>query len=101
MYSKGPDNLKIMKDTINALPQFQEMKSKYSIHINICQECRTLFEKRKLDAVAAFEQDISTGLTVEGKVPRNAMIDLVPLLLENAIKWEFFIVVVMKCKVLT
>jgi syntaxin-binding protein 1 len=79
------DNLKLMKETISALPQFQEMKQKYSIHINVCQECKTLFEKRKLDAVAAFEQDISTGLTVEGKQPRNAMIDLVPLLLDNAI----------------
>ena len=45
-----------MKDTISALPQFQEMKAKYSVHINVCQECRTLFEKRKLDTIAAFEQ---------------------------------------------
>ena len=74
-----------MKDTIAALPQFQEMKAKYSIHINICQECRSLFEKRKLDAIAAFEQDIATGLTVDGKPPRNAMIDLVPLLLDTAL----------------
>ena len=47
-----------MKETISALPQFQEMKTKYSIHINVCQECKALFEKRKLDAVAAFEQVI-------------------------------------------
>lgn len=50
------DNLKQMKDTIAALPVFQEMKAKYSVHINICQECKNAFEKRKLDAVAAFEQ---------------------------------------------
>ncbi len=45
-----------MKETISALPQFQEMKSKYSVHINICQECKSIFEKRKLDKIAAFEQ---------------------------------------------
>ncbi len=54
--SKNVDNLKLMKDTITALPQFQEMKTKYAIHINICQECRAIFEKRKLDSIAAFEQ---------------------------------------------
>lgn len=45
-----------MKDTISSLPQFQEMKTKYSIHINICQECKQLFDKRKLNAIAAYEQ---------------------------------------------
>lgn len=84
------DNLKLMKDTISALPQFQEMKTKFSTHINICQECKVLFEKRKLASVAAFEQDIATGLTVDGRVPRNAMIDLVPLLLDTNISYFIF-----------
>ncbi|KAJ3101990.1 vacuolar sorting protein VPS33/slp1 [Phlyctochytrium planicorne] len=52
----GIQNLNQLKDTLTSLPEFQEMKSKFSVHINICQECKSLFERRKLDALAAVEQ---------------------------------------------
>ncbi|KAI8802520.1 Sec1-like protein [Cladochytrium replicatum] len=74
------DNLKNMKDTLSALPQFQEMKTKFSVHINICQECKQLFERRKLDKIAAVEQDLATGLTADGKPSKNVMTDMVPVL---------------------
>ncbi|KAJ3123490.1 vacuolar sorting protein VPS33/slp1 [Nowakowskiella sp. JEL0407] len=76
----GMDNLKEMKDTLSALPQFQEMKSKFSVHINICQECKSLFERRKLSLVASVEQDMATGETAEGKEPKNIFMDLVSAL---------------------
>ncbi|KAJ3409160.1 vacuolar sorting protein VPS33/slp1 [Chytridiales sp. JEL 0842] len=76
----GMDSLAQMKDTLTSLPEFQEMKAKFSIHINICQECKLIFERRKLDSVASVEQDLATGETADGKVPRNVMMDLVPLL---------------------
>lgn len=83
--AKGLENLAQLKDTLTSLPQFQEMKSKYSAHINICQECRSIFERRKLDSMAAVEQDLAMGETADGKAPRNVMIDMVPLLDDNAI----------------
>ncbi|KAJ8327543.1 hypothetical protein BDV3_003364 [Batrachochytrium dendrobatidis] len=76
----GIDSLKQMKDTLSSLPQFQEMKAKFAVHINICQECKSLFEKRRLDLAASVEQDLATGETSDGKPPKNAMLNLVPVL---------------------
>jgi syntaxin-binding protein 1 len=45
-----------MKDTLSALPQFQTLKAKFAIHINIAQECKSQFESRHLDTVAALQQ---------------------------------------------
>jgi syntaxin-binding protein 1 len=70
----------MMKDTLTALPQFQSLKAKYSIHINICQECKVLFEKRNLDLVASVQQDLATGETADGRTLKNAMLDLIPVL---------------------
>ncbi|KAI8914350.1 Sec1-like protein [Gorgonomyces haynaldii] len=78
--SQGLDSLKQMKDTLSSLPQFQAMKSKFSVHINICQECKSLFERRRLDLVAGVQQDLATGETSEGKAVKNAMLDLIPVL---------------------
>ncbi|KAJ3027855.1 UNVERIFIED_CONTAM: vacuolar sorting protein VPS33/slp1 [Siphonaria sp. JEL0065] len=82
---RGLDNLAEMKDTITSLPQFQEMKAKYSVHINICQECKSIFERRRLDAVAAVEQDLATGETAAGTAPRNIMMDMTPILIDTVI----------------
>ena len=54
--AKGIDGLKQMKDTLSSLPQFQEMKGKFAVHINICQECKNIFEKRRLDLAAGVQQ---------------------------------------------
>ncbi|KAL2915942.1 syntaxin binding protein 1 [Polyrhizophydium stewartii] len=77
---KGIESLKQMKDTLSSLPQFQEMKAKFAVHINICQECKALFEKRRLDMVAGVQQNLATGETSDGKPVKNAMFDLIPVL---------------------
>lgn len=38
------------------LPQFQEMKEAYALHLTMAQECMSLFEKRKLPDIASIEQ---------------------------------------------
>ncbi|KAJ3179292.1 vacuolar sorting protein VPS33/slp1 [Geranomyces variabilis] len=78
----GIESIKAMKDTLSSLPQFQDMKSKFSAHINICQECKTMFERRQLDLVAAVEQDLATGETSKGRAIKfsQTMVDMVPAL---------------------
>ncbi|KAJ1560234.1 vacuolar sorting protein VPS33/slp1, partial [Cladochytrium tenue] len=83
--ASGLESLSKMKDTLTSLPQFQEMKTKFSAHINICQECKSIFERRKLDSVASVEQDLAVGETADGRVPRNAMVDMVPILDDPAV----------------
>jgi syntaxin-binding protein 1 len=83
----GIEAINAMKDTLSSLPEFQELRIKFSTHINICQECKTLFEKRSLDVVAAIEQDMATGETVDGRKPKNAIMSILPLLDDHDIPY--------------
>ncbi|KAJ3039950.1 vacuolar sorting protein VPS33/slp1 [Rhizophlyctis rosea] len=81
--SGGIDALKAMKDTLGALPQFQDMKSKFSVHINICAECQTTFARRRLEQVASVEQNLATGELADGRPTKNVVPDMVPLLTDE------------------
>ncbi|KAJ7903783.1 Sec1-like protein [Mycena olivaceomarginata] len=77
---EGAASLNDMKEMLASLPQYQEQREKFSLHLNMAQECMGLFEKDKLPLVATIEQDCATGLTAEGKTPKNLVQDMVPLL---------------------
>ncbi len=38
------------------LPQFQELKEAYSLHLSMAQECMNIFQNRKLMDLASVEQ---------------------------------------------
>ncbi|KAF7726559.1 DEAH (Asp-Glu-Ala-His) box polypeptide 34 [Apophysomyces ossiformis] len=73
-------SLKDMKDMLSNLPQFQEMKAKYSAHLSIAQECMSVFERHKLNSVGNLEQNMATGETPTGETPKTIVLDMVPLL---------------------
>ncbi|KAJ7202875.1 Sec1-like snare protein [Mycena pura] len=77
---EGAASLNDMKDMLAGLPQFQEQREKFSLHLSMAQECMGIFERDKLPVVAAIEQDCATGTTAEGKNPKNLVQDMVPLL---------------------
>ncbi|KAF7299290.1 hypothetical protein MIND_00877900 [Mycena indigotica] len=77
---EGAASLNDMKDMLASLPQYQEQREKFSLHLSMAQECMGLFEKDKLPLVASIEQDCATGATIEGKTPKNLVQDMVPLL---------------------
>ncbi|KAJ7070093.1 Sec1-like snare protein [Mycena amicta] len=77
---EGAASLNDMKDMLASLPQYQEQREKFSLHLSMAQECMGLFEQDKLPLVAGIEQDCATGLTAEGKTPKNLVQDMVPLL---------------------
>ncbi|KAI9223501.1 Sec1-like protein [Blastocladiella britannica] len=81
----GQADLKTLKDTLAAMPQFQEMKQKYSIHINLTQECMNSIQRHKLVEVGDIEQTMATGETSEGAKPKNLVSDMVPLLDDPAL----------------
>lgn len=51
-------SLKDMKEMLTNLPQFQDLKAKYSAHLSIAQECMSYFERHKLNSVGNLEQVI-------------------------------------------
>ncbi|GJE98046.1 Sec1 family protein [Phanerochaete sordida] len=77
---EGAANLNDMKDMLANLPQFQEQREKFSLHLTMAQECMDIFERAKLPAIATVEQNCATGLTAEGKTPKHLVEEMVPLL---------------------
>ncbi|KAG1176540.1 hypothetical protein G6F71_003284 [Rhizopus microsporus] len=73
-------SLKEMKEKLTNLPQYQDMKSKYSAHLSIAQECMSYFERHKLNSVGNLEQNMATGETADGEIPKTIVLDMVPLL---------------------
>ncbi|OJA09546.1 hypothetical protein AZE42_01142 [Rhizopogon vesiculosus] len=77
---EGAASLNDMKDMLASLPQYQEQREKFSLHLNMAQDCMNLFEKQKLPLVGNVEQCCATGLTAEGKTPKTLVEEMVPLL---------------------
>lgn len=58
-FTKTDDNansLNAIKDMLAGLPQFQEMKESYSLHLSMAQECMNIFQRNKLPDLASLEQ---------------------------------------------
>ncbi|KAF2083656.1 syntaxin-binding protein-like protein 2 [Saccharata proteae CBS 121410] len=65
------NSLNAIKDMLAGLPQFQEMKGAYSLHLSMAQECMNIFQKRKLPDLASVEQTLATGLDEDYRKPKN------------------------------
>lgn len=48
--------LSAIKDMLAGLPQFQEMKEAYSLHLSMTQDCMNIFQHHKLPDLASIEQ---------------------------------------------
>ncbi|KAJ3510062.1 hypothetical protein NLJ89_g4885 [Agrocybe chaxingu] len=77
---EGAANLNDMKEMLANLPQFQEQREKFSLHLSMAQDCMAMFEKEKLSDLASVEQCCATGLNAEGKSPKGLVEEMVPLL---------------------
>ncbi|CAG8441868.1 14334_t:CDS:10 [Dentiscutata heterogama] len=73
-------NLNDIKKMLATLPQFQTMKEKYAVHLNIAQESMSAFDKERLAEVATVEQNCATGLTSDSQHPKTLMEDMIPIL---------------------
>lgn len=54
--SDNATSLSAIKDMMAGLPQFQEMKESYSLHLTMAQEAMNQFQTRKLPDLASVEQ---------------------------------------------
>lgn len=73
-------SLNDMKNMISNLPQFQEMKTRFSAHMNIASECMQEFKNQNLEEIGLLEQDMACGETPEGEKPKNLVESLTPIL---------------------
>jgi len=78
-------SLNAIKDMLAGLPQFQELKEAYSLHLNMAQECMNIFQHHKLPDIASVEQSLATGLDEDFRKPKNLADQIVRLLDDESI----------------
>lgn len=78
-------NLNAIRDMLAGLPQFQEMKEAYSLHLTMAQECMNIFQKHKLPDVASVEQTLASGLDEDFRKPKNVLDSVVRLLDDESV----------------
>ncbi|KAF2473920.1 Sec1-like protein [Lindgomyces ingoldianus] len=81
----GVNGLNAIKDMIAGLPQFQEMKEAYSLHLTMAQECMNIFQHNKLPDLASVEQCLATGLDEDYRKPKNLADQVVRTLDEQSV----------------
>jgi len=84
----GAPSLNAIRDMIAGLPQFQQMKEAYSLHLTMAQEVMNIFQSNKLSDIASIEQTMATGLDEDYKKPKNVLDQVVRLLDDPAVTKE-------------
>ncbi|KAI9782872.1 MAG: vacuolar sorting protein VPS33/slp1 [Peltula sp. TS41687] len=83
--SGNATSLNAIKDMLAGLPQFQELKEAYSLHLSMAQECMNIFQGRKLADLASVEQSLATDLDEDQRKPKNLADQIVRLLDDESI----------------
>lgn len=81
--SDNPSSLNNIKDMLAGLPQYQEGKEAFSLHLNMASDAMNVFQKRRLGEIASVEQSLATGLDEDYKKPKNVADQVVRLLDEE------------------
>ncbi|KAK5098390.1 syntaxin binding protein 1 [Lithohypha guttulata] len=80
-----PVTVNTIKDMMAGLPEFQEGKEAFALHIDMAEKCAKLFQERKLIDISTTEQCLATGIDEDGKRPRNLADQVVRLLDDDSI----------------
>jgi syntaxin-binding protein 1 len=78
-------SLNAIKDMLAGLPQFQEEKELYNLHLSMAQDCMDKFQHHKLPEIASVEQSLGTGLDEDFKKPKGLADQVVRLLDDDSI----------------
>ena len=82
--SKKSLSMNQMAKALKALPEYQELMSKLSQHLQISHQCMDIFKRQGLLDLSDIEQTLATGKDDEGKSPRlSDMVDMVENQLRN------------------
>ncbi|KAI9289574.1 Sec1-like protein [Umbelopsis sp. AD052] len=73
-------SLNDMKEVMANLPQFQEMKSKYSAHMTIAADCMNEFNGHNLDTIGLTQQNLACGETPDGGSLKHIEEEMLPVL---------------------
>ena len=88
-------NVSDLKKALQGLPQYQDLKEKYALHIILAEDCMNYFNKRKFQEIATVEQNLATGESSNGDSLKNIIGDIVEILDEPAIRIDDKLIIVM------
>jgi syntaxin-binding protein 1 len=83
-----PASINTIKDMLAGLPEFQEGKEAFSLHIDMAERCAKIFADHKLLDVVSVEQSLSTGADEDNRKPKNLADQLVRLLDDDSVIHE-------------
>lgn len=83
-----PASINTIKDMLAGLPEFQEGKEAFSLHIDMAEKCAKIFADHKLLDVVSVEQSLATGVDEDNKKPKNLADQVVRLLDDDSIVHE-------------
>ncbi|OCT45227.1 Protein transport protein sec1 [Cladophialophora carrionii] len=83
-----PASINTIKDMLAGLPEFQEGKEAFSLHIDMAEKCAKIFADHKLLDVVSVEQSLATGVDEDNKKPKNLADQVVRLLDDDSVVHE-------------
>ncbi|KIX08458.1 uncharacterized protein Z518_03114 [Rhinocladiella mackenziei CBS 650.93] len=83
-----PASINTIKDMLAGLPEFQEGKEAFSLHIDMAEKCAKIFADHKLLDVVSVEQSLATGWDEDNKKPKNLADQLARLLDDDSVIHE-------------
>ncbi|KAI8609559.1 Sec1-like protein [Chytriomyces sp. MP71] len=86
--ARGGDQIAAMKETLGALPEFQEMKSKFSLHSDMCQEMMAILAKYAHQSLSNLEQDLATASDSDFRPLKNSQAAVEALLSSKTVCHE-------------
>ncbi|BFU26453.1 syntaxin binding protein [Entamoeba histolytica HM-3:IMSS] len=71
--NKGAKDMKQMGEMMKQLPEYMDLMSKFSNHMELITQCFNQMKEKKLDEFATGEQIMGTGSDVDGKEIKKAL----------------------------
>jgi len=85
---KEVQSLKEMGEAMKAMPQYQELLNKYSLHIHMAGQCMKVFKHKQLDVLGLLEQEMANGEDEKGNKSKNVVSKLTPHLSDPQVSQE-------------